>query len=225
MIIYKVYTNPGADGCTLLFEQNAVILANITSTPDELFSPRLENPRLENPRLENATVALSPGETANVLLRVFDPNKDDATTFDASASVTAAVIQQSVNTEDAAAGITTAPIVEALTVTTPTVPDALIAVERPAQQLTSNVAGSWSLVSGTLPPGLTLSSGGLISGTPTTRYLHVYGAVHRDCRPDAHGGTPVRRQHRRADCRSLPEQTWTRSRTLRMPRRFRRPAA
>lgn len=166
LIIYKLYENPGAYGCELLSEQNHMLVANIVNPA--FADPAAANPRLENPRLENATVALSPGETAAVLLRVFDPDKDDTIEFDASASVTAAIVPQSVDTPAAALGVTTPPVTQALTITTPQLPDALTTAGAYSQQLAANTAGTWSVLAGSLPPGLTLTAGGLLAGTPTT---------------------------------------------------------
>lgn len=59
--------------------------------------------------------------------------------------------------------------VQRLVVTTPSLPDANIgqAYTAPALTASGGTVSSWSLASGTLPPGLTLASNGTISGTPT----------------------------------------------------------
>jgi hypothetical protein len=56
-----------------------------------------------------------------------------------------------------------------LTVSTASLPDANInqAYAAPALTATGATVNSWSLAAGTLPPGLTLASNGVISGTPT----------------------------------------------------------
>ena len=56
-----------------------------------------------------------------------------------------------------------------LTVTTPSLPDANInqAYTAPALQASGDTVNSWSVASGTLPPGLTLAANGVIAGTPT----------------------------------------------------------
>ena len=66
----------------------------------------LANPDLENPDLENLTIAIAPGETARITLRVFDPNRNDAVTFRAAESVTPVAVAQAVNTPEADQGIT-----------------------------------------------------------------------------------------------------------------------
>ncbi len=59
-----------------------------------------------------------------------------------------------------------------LTITTPALPAATTAVAYPATALTATGGTgsgySWSIASGLLPPGMTLSAGGILSGTPTT---------------------------------------------------------
>ena len=56
-----------------------------------------------------------------------------------------------------------------LVVVTPSLPDANLnqAYAAPALSASGDTVNSWSLASGTLPPGLTLASNGVISGTPT----------------------------------------------------------
>ena len=62
-----------------------------------------------------------------------------------------------------------APQVQRLVVATPSLPDASIkqAYAPPALTVTNGTVSSWTLASGTLPPGLTLATNGVISGTPT----------------------------------------------------------
>src|SRR5262249_47236912 len=57
----------------------------------------------------------------------------------------------------------------AQTITTTSLPDAVVGVSYPAQALAATggtTPYTWSVASGNLPLGLTLSTGGLISGTP-----------------------------------------------------------
>jgi hypothetical protein len=56
-----------------------------------------------------------------------------------------------------------------LVVVTPSLPDANLnqAYAAPALSASGDTVNSWSLASGTLPPGLALASNGVISGTPT----------------------------------------------------------
>jgi subtilisin family serine protease len=64
----------------------------------------------------------------------------------------------------------TVPVVNPITVTTSSLPAATVGAAYSTQLAASGGSGSyrWSLASGTLPTGLTLSSAGVISGTATT---------------------------------------------------------
>jgi hypothetical protein len=65
---------------------------------------------------------------------------------------------------------TTTAAVEALSVSTPSLPDATLGVPYTHSLVASGGTSpyTWSLLSGTLPTGLNLSSAGVVSGTPTT---------------------------------------------------------
>ena len=168
LIIHKTYVTPAADGCELKQQVDNVVVTNIITPAFVPATPRIENPRIENPRIENATVALAPGETANVTFRVFDPDRNDQVTFDPAAAVTPVAAPQSVDTEDAQNGQTEPPVVVALTITTAALVDAVINGVY-SQQLQANVGGIWDIIGGALPAGLTLDGvTGQISGRPTT---------------------------------------------------------
>ena len=191
LIIHKTYTTPAADGCDLKVNLQNVVVANIT-TPAFTDLANAGNPAIENPAIENASVALAPNETANVTFRVFDPNKNDQITFNAAASVTPAVVAEAVNTVDAQAGITQPPVAIAVTITTARLNDALLTPGVTyTQQLAANVAGTWSLLSGSLPDGLTLNqTTGVISGTPTTTGTFTFVLLFSDfAEPVAHTST------------------------------------
>ena len=75
LLIHKTFTTPAADGCELKEQPHTILLANI---PNPQFvtdpaNPNLQNPHLQNPNLQNPTLALAPGESATVTLRVIDP--------------------------------------------------------------------------------------------------------------------------------------------------------
>ena len=147
-----------------------VLVANI---PDPEFVPisDVANPRLQNPRLQNPTLALAPGESATLTLRIVDPNRFDGVTYDASGAVTPAAVAQSVNTEDVAAGSTTPPVAIPLTIATTSL--ATDDAWRPVLAVAADRCGRRPAdLQRRQPepcrPDLTLSSAGTISGTPTT---------------------------------------------------------
>lgn len=61
-------------------------------------------------------------------------------------------------------------------ITTSSLPGGTINVAY-SQQLTGQNVDTWTVSAGALPPGLTLSSGGLISGTPTAAGSFTFTAT------------------------------------------------
>ncbi len=177
LIAHKVYQTPAALGCSLLKQSQTVLLANIPSARF-VASGELANPDLENPDLENLTIAMAPGETVRITLRVFDPNRNDAVTFRAAESVTPVAVAQAVNTPEASQGITQPAAAGVLTSSAP-VPGS--AVGGPySTTLTSALPGTWTVSGGTVPPGLTVNPAtGQITGTPTTPGTYTFTAQFR----------------------------------------------
>ena len=177
LIVHKQYTTPAAADCELLVQLHTNVLVNITNptfalqnpgTP-AIENPAIENPAIENPAIENATVAVPPGETYYVTVRVVDPIKDDPVTFNPAAAITPAAVAQSVNTEDVAPVGQPQPPPPAAVSTTIAVPDLDDALGTGGtfdQQLYASVPGTWSISGGGLPPGVALSPDGNFSGTP-----------------------------------------------------------
>lgn len=64
-----------------------------------------------------------------------------------------------------------------LIISTPSLPDGEVGVDYPTEQLTAirgEGAYAWSVALGELPPGLSLNSGGILSGTPTEAGLFAF---------------------------------------------------
>jgi uncharacterized repeat protein (TIGR01451 family) len=176
LVLHKTYKTPAAQDCTLAQQPHTVVIANI---PDPTFTQvsNVTNPSIQNPSIQNATLSLAPGESANVTLRIVDPNRYDGVEFDAGAAIVPAVVAHSVNTTDAAQGITTPPVAIPMTITT-----GGLAAGSPGgaysaslQTFASSGSTTWTVTQGTLPPGLTINpSTGQISGTPTTPGNYVF---------------------------------------------------
>ena len=193
LLMHKTFTTPAADGCELKEQPHTILLANI---PNPQFvtdptNPNLQNPHLQNPNLQNPTLALAPGESATVTLRVVDPNIFDGVTYDASAAVTPAAVAQSVNTDDVAAGDTTPSVAMPLTITTrgdsadhagcADQPDAAERRRRPAP-----CRAPWS--GGELPPGVHAEPDRhACRHADDARQLRLHGRV-RGQRPAGSGG-------------------------------------
>jgi hypothetical protein len=175
LILHKTYETPVARGCNLGTEKHQIIIANITR-PQFTDVAHLIDPDTGNPNVP--TLSLAPGETAKITLRIF--NKSN---FNPRTDVTPVVVAQAVNTKDALAGVTQPPVT--LTIITSSLPAGNGGAPYSATLLAIGGIGqlTWSLVPpfdpetglpldctscpGSLPPGLSLSTAGVISGTPT----------------------------------------------------------
>jgi hypothetical protein len=166
LIVYGTYATPlvtPASGCTLITQSHLVPVANIISpsftTLSQLFQPAANNPTLPG-------LALMPGETQYVTVRVYDPTTNNPAQalldYNPITAVTPAVVSQGANT-----GTTSPPAT--LTILTKTLPQGTLTGAYPAQTLQAtggSGAYTWSIVSGALPTGTSLTTG-VIAGTPT----------------------------------------------------------
>ncbi|MGA3087639.1 MAG: putative Ig domain-containing protein [Terriglobales bacterium] len=166
LIVYGLYTTPlvtPASGCTLITESHFVPVANIISpsfsTLSQLFQPAANNPTLPG-------LALKPGETKWVTVRVYDPTTNNPAQalldYNPITAVTPAIVSQGANT-----GTTTPPAT--LTIVTKALLQATVTGTYPAETLEATGgtgAYTWSIISGTLPSGISLTTG-VIAGTPT----------------------------------------------------------
>ncbi len=196
LLVYKEYLLPTVAGavhptgmveCELKQEPHQELLLNVTNpniVNPNIVNGHIENPNIVNAAVENATFSIAPGDTALVTLRIFeiDPSTAAAsirakiaaqslTLQDFIDSFGFVVVSQAVNSSDAAQGITTPPLDSTFVVIgTESLPDGV--VNSPYTTTTLNAYGgtapySWTLNAGELPNGLSLSSTGVISGTPT----------------------------------------------------------
>ena len=202
LLIYRVYYTPAgdedlttSDPCKLKEDRHHELLLN--SLNPNLVNPNLVNPNLVNPNLvnaaiENATFSLAPGDEALITLRVIDPDKSvpkilttglafNMQTF--LESLGAAVTAHAVNTEEAKLGETTPPAVATkLVIGSAALPDGFV---NQVYHATLNAYGgtqpyTWALNSGEFPTGLTISSAGVIAGTPTTAGTYHFIVEVRD---------------------------------------------
>ncbi|MBV9771926.1 MAG: putative Ig domain-containing protein, partial [Bryobacterales bacterium] len=164
LVLYQNYTTPLAQGCSLTQESHFVPVANITNVTFTQLSQLLQ-PAATNPTLPG--LALAPGQTAYITLRVFDANTNNPAQalndYNPITQASTVVVSQGANT-----GTTTPPVT--LTILTKSLPQATLTGVFPPQTLQAtggSGAYTWSIASGTLPTGITLTSGGVLSGTPT----------------------------------------------------------
>jgi hypothetical protein len=164
LIVYQNYTTPLAQQCTLATESHFVPVANITnvtfSTLQQLLQPAATNPTLPG-------LALAPGQSAYITLRALDSMTNNPSQalldYNPVTMASPAVVAQGANT-----GNTQPPVT--LTVLSKTLPAATITGVFPPQTLQAtggSGAYTWSLLTGSLPGGFSLSSAGVLAGTPS----------------------------------------------------------
>jgi hypothetical protein len=189
LLVYKVTTTPSGgvditgDSCALKEERHQELLLNVTNpniVNPNIVNPNIVNPNIVNEAIENASFSLKPGEKAEVTLRVIDLNPSQVKALSTGKifslqtfvdSLGFAVTAQAVNTTDAQAGNYVPPAAASkLVIGTASLPDGVVNQIYNATLLAygGSKPYTWSLNSGELPPGLSLGSGGTISGAPTT---------------------------------------------------------
>lgn len=187
LILNKLYQTPMAQSCELGLETHWVTVANIINP--KLYSPGvagLGNPNIQNPAPNEASVTLAPGETVYVTLRVQNPEQTaEQRQFNPITAIAPVTVPQAVNTTTVLLnpGNTnlTGPVVYPhLTITTPSLPPTDPNDPNYSVQLMSTGgkpgADTWNVVGETAPPpGLTLSSSGLLSGAAITPGSYTFG--------------------------------------------------
>jgi hypothetical protein len=179
LLIYRLYHMPApasADPCgveTLVVEEKLVDIQNPNfinaGTIIDFTNPNFFNSAL-SAELGNATFALGDGDAASIKLRIAHDG-----TFN-PATVTGTVIAEAVDSGDAANNVT-APDAT-LAIVPAVLPEGTTGAAFGYQFLSiggaANATKTWSVQSGTLPPGLTLASSGLLSGTPAANSAGTY---------------------------------------------------
>jgi hypothetical protein len=184
VIVTKNSTTPASANCALLNQPQSVVLSNVN---DAAIAPDLasaSNPNITDSGVANSTIALAPGETAFLTLRAALTPEDMA---DLVRSLTPVVTAHGTNTNGSVPDFAAL-----LFIQTPggtTLPAALVGTP---YSTTLQAAGgkaplTWTLAPGSaLPAGLTLSSAGVISGTPSSSGSFTFTATVSDSTP----GTP-----------------------------------
>ena len=177
LIVNKLYQTPVANNCVLGVQTHWVTVANITGP--KLFSPadpNITNPDITNAAPNEASVTLAPGETAFITLRVVNPSPQTIS-FDPITAITPVTVPQAVNTTTVLAnpgntGLTAPAVYPPMTILTATLPSTDRNDAGYSQQLVASGGkpgpDTWSVTDGALPPGLNLSSSGLVAGTAQT---------------------------------------------------------
>jgi uncharacterized protein YjbI with pentapeptide repeats len=177
MLINKLYQTPVAVNCVLGVQTHWITVANITNPM--LFTasnPNITNPDITNATPNEASVTLAPGETAYITLRVVNPSPATIS-FNPLAVISPVTVPQAVNTTTVLANpgnpnLTAPPVYSPVSIVTTSLP----ATDRldPGYSIQLQAIGgkpgtyTWSAAPTALPPGITLSSSGLVSGQATT---------------------------------------------------------
>jgi Putative Ig domain len=211
LIIHRLYSNPVVNGCALVDQPKLIVISNITEprldTPEGLklrhtfLLPRVRVNRPGRPGpggnagneitddgLDNPTVTVGPGETIYITLRFYNLDKTLPLGFDPIRDITAISVSHAINT-----GGTTPPVdASQLIIATTALPPGAggLAYSQTLVAVGGKPPYTWTLVSGALPPGLSLSPAGAISGTvtrgtPAGNYFFTLQVT------DASGGPPV----------------------------------
>ncbi len=177
LLINKLYQTPVAVNCQLGVQTHWITVANITSP--KLFTvadPNITNPDITNSTPNEASVTLAPGETAYITLRVVNPTPA-LTPFNPLTAITPVTVPQAVNTTTVLANpgnpnLTPPAVYPPLAVLTTALPatDRFDAGYSVQLQSSGGKPGAttWSVSAGALPPGIGLSTSGLVSGQAST---------------------------------------------------------
>jgi hypothetical protein len=164
VILTKNTTTPTSVSCTLQNIPQSVVVSNVDGATIAPTLGAATTPNITDSASTNTTVALAPGEVAFVTLRA-PVTPDQMTTL--VQGLTPVVTSHGINTNGSVPDFAVLLFVQTGTSALPT---GTVGVPYNA---TLQAAGgkaplTWSAPPNTLPAGLTLSSGGVISGTPTT---------------------------------------------------------
>jgi len=194
LILNKTYNTPVVVGCNLQEQPQTVVVTNISNPkitpkqqltqttlgkilaaalrggPKAIAKPHdttppggsAANTDITDSSLDDATVTVGPGETLYVTLRFFNTDSTQPLGFDPGTDITIVIISQAVDTGDSGSSIAASHLFAA----TSSLPATAVGASYDTQLLSAggNSPFTWTLLSGSLPPGLTLTSSGEIKG-------------------------------------------------------------
>jgi hypothetical protein len=164
LLVYGVYQNPVAQGCSVQQHTDTVLIGHITNpTFTDITNSDLDLNALVsgNPQSGVPSFGMKPGQTVRVTVRTY---KRNGVAFDTRKSFSPATIAQPRKNGNA---------VFAINLTISTNPNSVVnATNNKSYSVAMKAVGgfapyTWSISAGALPPGLTIdASTGVISGTP-----------------------------------------------------------
>lgn len=170
LILHQSYKTPIARNCVLGTETQHLMLNNVPNPTVLTSADGIGSPDIGSPSVP--TVAIPPGNSVNLTVRILDPAHKNRV-IPATQFLTPVVIAHAVNTADLT-NPNPQPAIS-MVITTPSLPDGVNSVSYgpvPMTALFGIAPLTWSVapvIEGTaLPYGLSLSPGGVLSGTPAT---------------------------------------------------------
>ena len=216
LIVTKSYKTLASQDCELFEQSQELLVANVLNPTITPAGSNLTDPEFLDPSIGNLTIALRPGESATVTLRVFAP---PSKLSEIVSAVTPVVVPQAANTNNpnntptavAAGGDTISP--GSVQILTSSLPDGIVGVPYAAKvNVTGGTPGYFFNPVSTLPPGVTYV-GGVFGGTPTVPGTATFTVVASDSSIDPlsdsrgfsirvgiaadHPGLHARQRHRR----------------------------
>lgn len=166
LIVSGVYLTPVANACTLAVQPHFVPILNVPNPTFKTPTSTLQTGPLS---ALTPTFSLQPGEQAIITLRVYDPNASTPAQalqdYNPVANIAPVISTQAINT----GAPIPPPTVTVLSITTTTLPAAAVNINYSVSLQASGGSGvyTWTAPAGSLPPGLTLQTNGVLSGIPT----------------------------------------------------------
>ncbi|MFN2631877.1 MAG: putative Ig domain-containing protein, partial [Thermoanaerobaculia bacterium] len=163
LIVTKNSSTPTAVNCAIQSVPQSIALARADAPPVSASLASATNPNIPDPDAANATVSIAPGETVFVTLRGALSAQDMALL---TQRLTPVITAHGANTGAPASDFA---LLLSIQTSGGALPFAIVGSPYTASLQSSGGKAplSWTLQSGALPAGLTLSSTGVIAGTPT----------------------------------------------------------
>jgi hypothetical protein len=169
LIVYRSYVTPVANGCSLVTQPHTAVETNISQAPFRTQPTAVSD--ITDSTIGNVTITVAPGGVAYVTLRFVNP-AGGPLPFDPGQLINVVATSHAIDTGG------TSPPVAATQLLIATTRVATVLAGAGYDQILAATGGkppyTWSLLSGALPPGLTLSPAGEISGTVANSPANTY---------------------------------------------------